>query len=208
MRKHSSITRAKGSPPPAHAGKSFLVSSLQLAFRDHPRACEEKLTGARLFLWEKDHPRACGEKLYRVGVNRPSPGSPPRMRGKAFGNIERRRIVRITPAHAGKSFCEAIAAPPASDHPRTCGEKSFILMTSLPATGSPPHMRGKVIALSVAVSSLSITPAHAGKRQSLSRRNQVVRDHPRACGEKKHPDSSQALWSGSPPRMRGKVPDC
>ena len=35
----------------------------------------------------------------------------------------------------------------------------------------------------------------------------MKRDHPRVCGEKMHPKTSDSLISGSPPRMRGKAID-
>ena len=50
-----------------------------------------------------DHPRVCGEKSYCPALSAWTPGSPPRMRGKAAdgpaGGPER----GITPAYAGKS---------------------------------------------------------------------------------------------------------
>ena len=49
-----------------------------------------------------------------------------------------------------------------------------------------------------------ITPAHAGKSQSLCGRTFHGQDHPRACGEKLLNMGFDGKFKGSPPRMRGK----
>ena len=51
-------------------------------------------------------------------------GSPPRMRGKDFGDLAESSFVRITPAHAGKRAFRVIASKQSRDHPRACGEKT------------------------------------------------------------------------------------
>ena len=45
-------------------------------------------------------------------------------------------------------------------------------------------MRGKVTMPDGVVSTLGITPAHAGKSVELLDRTRPERDHPRTCGEK------------------------
>ena len=114
-------------------------------------------------------------------------GSPPRMRGKVICQLYRFGAIGITPAHAGKS-----AAPPFrlfnhGDHPRACGEK-----------------QGRDLNLHCRV---RITPAHAGKRRIPRGPSGRNRDHPRACGEKAMWVNLSYPFSGSPPRMRGKVVD-
>ena len=67
-------------------------------------------------------------------------------------------------------------------------------------------MRGKVIDLCEEKGIDGITPAYAGKRDSLPRDSTPPGDHPRVCGEKLQECLiCTTLW-GSPPRMRGKVP--
>ena len=51
----------------------------------------------------RDHPRVCGEKPSWQSCHDSRPGSPPRMRGKACGNVCNRHRYGITPAYAGKS---------------------------------------------------------------------------------------------------------
>ena len=47
------------------------------------------------------------------------------MRGKVHACTVQRRLYRITPAYAGKSFAEWIDEQGEEDHPRLCGEKFF-----------------------------------------------------------------------------------
>ena len=68
---------------PAHAGKTSMPRLLLV----EPRA----------------HPRACGENTCRSRVLARTRGSSPRMRGKPRQAIERTRVNRLIPAHAGKT---------------------------------------------------------------------------------------------------------
>ena len=71
-------------------------------------------------------------------------------------------------------------------------------------SGSPPRMRGKVVAGPKFPSSLRITPAYAGKRRTDNVSWEKSRDHPRVCGEKVGRAEHAHAFQGSPPRMRGK----
>ena len=66
-------------------------------------------------------------------------------------------------------------------------------------------MRGKVTIAGYEVDVKGITPAYAGKRLCLSLSFAPLWDHPRVCGEKFTCGTVCSYWSGSPPRMRGKV---
>ena len=143
--------KAHDGPPdfgitPAHAGKS--------------RARIE----CAVIVW--DHPRTCGEKLPWLTVNGNQYGSPPHMRGKVVMVPLSSLLVGITPAHAGKSAQIFRPCGEQWDHPRTCGEKDYEIYTILRESGSPPHMRGKVLLLCVLRWFAGITPAHAGKSRS------------------------------------------
>ena len=68
------------------------------------------------------------------------------MRGKGqnlFGVVFNQRI---TPAHAGKRVGCYTFVIKFKDHPRTCGEKFYSVVSAYGSKKSPPHMRGKVIA--------------------------------------------------------------
>ena len=108
---------------PACAGKSFIVLSEGMIFRDYPRVCGEK----------RRHTDG-------VGVAK---GSPPHVRGKAGSRKQGKRAAGITPACAGKSPEESGGRPGQRDHPRMCGEKRETALSFNFVQGSPPHMRGK-----------------------------------------------------------------
>ena len=113
---------------------------------------------------------------------------------------------RITPAHAGKSVCGSVIISSTPDHPRPCGEKSYMVRTSWATSGSPPPMRGKGFRHKCIHPPAGITPAHAGKRCCYLAMLRVRWDHPRPCGEKFDLRHRYAASTGSPPPMRGKGP--
>ena len=153
----------------------------------------------------RDHPRVCGEKAAIQEDAARTPGSPPRMRGKAHDGGVRHVKSGITPAYAGKSSCHSGQSQCCGDHPRVCGEKTTVTRWKPRATGSPPRMRGKEPTPVVVVVSPGITPAHAGKRFLVRPCWLGSWDHPRACGEKCIFEHSLKMFVGSPPRMRGKA---
>ena len=65
-------------------------------------------------------------------------------------------------------------------------------------------MRGKGRSLKAPKTIAPITPAYAGKSDSLLSCRCGIRDHPRLCGEKPHTILADRLSVGSPPPMRGK----
>ena len=89
--------------------------------------------------------------------------SPPRMRGKGIADVEARAAVGITPACAGKSELPRFFLRCPWDHPRVCGEKMVSMIPHRRSRGSPPRVRGKVIAEAGHHQIGGITPAYAGK---------------------------------------------
>ena len=89
------------------------------------------------------------------------------MRGKGGKDSTVVADMGITPAHAGKSHATIAAPISKEDHPRTCGEKTDLVDQPYNDLGSPPHMRGKVVKITVYLKNLRITPAHAGKSFQL-----------------------------------------
>ena len=78
-------------------------------------------------------------------------------------------------------------------------------ISSIKASGSPLHMRGKADDDLRAEGITGITPAHAGKRLEIGSPVGLSWDHPRTCGEKPHRRPRQPVLPGSSPHMRGKV---
>ena len=119
--------------------------------------------------------------------------------------MAKRTSVGITPAYAGKSLTGQTTPLQARDHPRVCGEKLTTFDAGKLIPGSPPRMRGKAYPPPCSYGLLGITPAYAGKSPRLSMPTGAAGDHPRVCGEKFLRVTSLKLYTGSPPRMRGKV---
>ena len=133
-------------------------------------------------------------------------GSPPRVRGKALQRQKRELFPGITPACAGKSYCEGEMAYLNEDPPhRVCGEKLGQHLGQLCVLGSPPRVRGKGIGHGIPHPEIGITPACAGKRPASGTCAKRQKDHPRMCGEKQHPGAALTEAKGSPPHVRGKV---
>ena len=116
------------------------------------------------------------------------------------------RTPGITPAHAGKTAEEMVLKTVHEDHPRACGENLTANSSSHAWTGSPPRMRGKPWNRISLAMRQRITPAHAGKTASFAYQTVALWDHPRACGENMFRVFFDFLQTGSPPRMRGKLP--
>ena len=150
---------------PAYAGKS---------------CCENaRLCGGQ------DHPRLCGEKQATCGRSSRSTGSPPPMRGKVQQLSDCFRFFGITPAYAGKRQSPPTRYSLPTDHPRLCGEKGEKVGDAIGGAGSPPPMRGKESFCERGLHQNRITPAYAGKRQTVISNDVAKRDHPRLCGEKR-----------------------
>ena len=169
---------------PAHAGKTSSLKSVPCG--------------------DTDHPRACGENLFLIFGSQLFGGSPPRMRGKLTGVLAVTLLMRITPAHAGKTILVTCSKSFCTDHPRACGENLNFLYIFHEQDGSPPRMRGKHGKAKVESVRERITPAHAGKTGSATANCRIATDHPRACGENSRKKSKVTIDFGSPPRMRGK----
>ena len=149
---------------PAYAGKSFCFRSSSVSTWDHPRVCGEK------------------DQIQQDAAR--TPGSPPRMRGKAWVKDFYKLEKGITPACAGKSLFCFTAAVPIQDHPRVCGEKFLAVYGATALSGSPPRVRGKADEGFLVLRHHGITPAYAGKSALRAGCHPSRWDHPRVCGEK------------------------
>ena len=146
-----------------------------------------------------------GEKWATVKRPSPTPGSPPRARGKDQVTTRRLRPPRITPACAGKRSALFGILPGGGDHPRVRGEKGENQQPARTNMGSPPRARGKGCISIFFRESMRITPACAGKSLSTALCAMKTRDHPRVRGEKSAKRLVCRSLAGSPPRVRGKV---
>ena len=152
-------------------------------------------------------------------------GSPSHGRGKDHLVPQLHQVVGITPAWAGKSEATgwttisrrdhpraggkraggAMKSPRNRDHPRVGGEKRHLLALLLILPGSPPRRRGKGGKSFTGNMFTGITPAWAGKRRGMPRREGRGQDHPRVGGEKVARCLLSRRKRGSPPHGRGKA---
>ena len=93
---------ALGSPPRVR-GKVSLIGVTDTAPGITPACAGKRRCTAASVVWSWDHPRVCGEKFFVDEVLPGDTGSPPRVRGKECGNVEKCVETGITPACAGKS---------------------------------------------------------------------------------------------------------
>ena len=133
----------------------------------------------------EDHPRLRGEKFFESLCFVYAVGSPPLARGKASIPSKLSRLMRITPACAGKREQLYYTSKLVWDHPRLRGEKKTKRATTLFTQGSPPLARGKEYFIGENMSPYRITPACAGKSTLKLQRKLVAKDHPRLRGEKR-----------------------
>ena len=84
------------------------------------------------------------------------------MRGIRPQRAHRKRLHRITPAHAGNTLADGFIGAAIRDHPRACGEYAMPELRETDRMGSPPRMRGIRQYVEDEDGHLGITPAHAG----------------------------------------------
>ena len=152
------------------------------------------------------HPRVCGENVVVPTDYSDAAGSSPRVRGKpgqGGQGLERRRLI---PACAGKTRRWWRRGRRCGAHPRVCGENRMGEQGILPAAGSSPRVRGKLLALGAHCPPRGLIPACAGKTQGFIPARAGNRAHPRVCGENQDVDAQAPLPDGSSPRVRGKLP--
>ena len=158
----------RGSPPHAR-GRLILRLPCRMSHKDHPRMRGEDLIGQR----QQDHrlritPACAGKTGLRMSVSTFRIGSPPHARGRLEITTYTGNPIRITPACAGKTQTPTLGGP------RYNKRHAKRLVVTNPhawrtkGLGSPPHARGRHLALDSLDDFLGITPACAGKTALLN----------------------------------------
>ena len=163
--KHGLVFRVGGHPGliPAHAGKT----------PEGPR----RSPGAPA------HPRSRGENRDVMIIPSRRWGSSPLTRGKLVHFLSSHLLIRLIPAHAGKTRSGIPAPGRRRAHPRSRGENNRSSRQFLPVYGSSPLTRGKPLMRAVAADRIRLIPAHAGKTQAGGRPHAPGAAHPRSRGE-------------------------
>ena len=89
----------------------------------------------------------------------------------------------IIPAYAGNTCIGHIRDFLPWDHPRVCGEHSFLTKSDLVPSGSSPRMRGTHNGFRHGGYRIGIIPAYAGNTGIPFDSFRFSGDHPRVCGE-------------------------
>ena len=150
-----------------------------------------------------DHPRVCGEHLAIPRPSFPLMGSSPRVRGTLAQASDGVLQVGIIPACAGNTTKAPARYDRRWDHPRVCGEHGVGSPAVVLPLGSSPRVRGTRRGVAQGPHGPGIIPACAGNTRLQRREHEVVRDHPRVCGEHSGGVSHVAQLTGSSPRVRG-----
>ena len=132
-------------------------------------------------------------------------GSSPRVRGAprlGRGCLQRPRFI---PACAGSAHTghRHQGRPPV--HPRVCGERLIVPVSSWRASGSSPRVRGAHARSSWIERWLRFIPACAGSASIIISSSVFQSVHPRVCGERLPRGREEGLWTGSSPRVRGAL---
>mgnify|MGYP000996962147 CR=1 FL=1 len=171
---------------PAHAGKTHGLPPQMMS------------TGA--------HPRSRGENAFGITTCRAAPGSSPLTRGKPDPRLEVGDLIRLIPAHAGKTTNARGDKIAGAAHPRSRGENIDGFVSGIKSAGSSPLTRGKRAHEVSRSSDGRLIPAHAGKTDAHRTVNVLPQAHPRSRGENMGGGCRVRRCWGSSPLTRGKPP--
>ena len=153
-----------------------------------------------------DHLRVCGADNITPQPLVPPVGSPPRVRSRRFRFRFRFNRLGITSACAEQTCIGWLEYPAVVDHLRVCGADRYAYGFMNRFSGSPPRVRSRLCSVSPLAFWLGITSACAEQTWSLKRLSSSSRDHLRVCGADLQGDLEQLSGSGSPPRVRSRLP--
>ena len=150
-RLRSRRTRAARRLIPAHAGKTAVSVAVWVSGSAHPRSRGEN--------------RATGSSARR------GRGSSPLTRGKRPTTGSPYSLLRLIPAHAGKTRTARPWVTRLPAHPRSRGENPSALAANSAGVGSSPLTRGKQDGVKAPSGRIRLIPAHAGKTASWTTRS-------------------------------------
>ncbi len=168
-----------------------------------PAPAGNRMWVSRTFINGPVHPRACGEQRKSFKNEVPDGGSSPRLRGTVSFSAVCMFCLRFIPAPAGNRPHPSSVMPPASVHPRACGEQHRVALAGHEEAGSSPRLRGTAAAKARQPVDQRFIPAPAGNSSSAGISAPPAPVHPRACGEQLRRQEREHLRTGSSPRLRG-----
>ena len=213
---------------PACAGKPGPARACGSARRVHPRVCGETSMEGMLLardrgpsprvrgnqaaqsddLWVPGSIPACAGKPRWPGpwassTTRRGTGPSPRVRGNLVILAPADHDIGSIPACAGKPRVRPGYGGLVGVHPRVCGETANLDKRRPVTIGPSPRVRGNPTCSLRAQANYGSIPACAGKPKDLADNPNIVRVHPRVCGETAVTSTSGAWRTGPSPRVRG-----
>ena len=113
-------------------------------------------------------------------------------------------MVRLIPAHAGKTSTQSCTRALSAAHPRSRGENIGFSQLPIDKQGSSPLTRGKLQSANYYLQRIGLIPAHAGKTMSSFPSGLPAAAHPRSRGENFTSRTRSVCGTGSSPLTRGK----
>ena len=132
-------------------------------------------------------------------------GSSPLTRGKRGVADHGWYLLRLIPAHAGKTAPYSGLPAWSAAHPRSRGENLCVEARGEILAGSSPLTRGKRPQRSCGLLATRLIPAHAGKTAPYGPATSRASAHPRSRGENSAKIPTDDVGMGSSPLTRGKL---
>ena len=189
---------------PLTRGKRLTESLLPLVHRLIPAHAGKTVLGMDYISQPWAHPRSRGENVHSRVTPHAHAGSSPLTRGKPGVESKARDLLRLIPAHAGKTSCSRCVILAGRAHPRSRGENFSLPWCCSAPYGSSPLTRGKRRPRVVATSVTGLIPAHAGKTVDVLPQQSMQPAHPRSRGENLRLIAGMGPQLGSSPLTRGK----
>ena len=190
---------------PLTRGKQKMGRAPLAAWRLIPAHAGKTTGTARSAHFRRAHPRSRGENDGVVMMWAIRGGSSPLTRGKLQVVPEIRPVMRLIPAHAGKTCLGGVPGGWGEAHPRSRGENCQPGRAPTRHPGSSPLTRGKQGRVHTRPQACRLIPAHAGKTETCCARLFSISAHPRSRGENAPHDDVCSGTFGSSPLTRGKL---
>ena len=152
-----------------------------------------------------DHPHACGDKRSFDPLVSLSIGSSPRVWGQVLAAWNTYKNDRIIPTRVGTSKYTRHSVKGFQDHPHACGDKCYTTSCQRLSQGSSTRVWGQDLGHYRFCTRFRIIPTRVGTSKVCSKLNEVIEDHPHACGDKRPYRKSVKHRSGSSPRVWGQA---
>ena len=154
--------------------------------------------------FQEAHPRVRGDDAAKGMESLTLEGSPPRARGRLTARKLDEIRRGLTPACAGTTTAQLVAAGVPRAHPRVRGDDRRRPGLQALGQGSPPRARGRRGDRAGPGRRPGLTPACAGTTSSPGSPSSSPRAHPRVRGDDTAGSARRNRQRGSPPRARGR----